>query len=63
MHCEKTYKGDAEDMANCLENLRSMLAQQYHFFVPSADSKVSMLEFSLPMFRMYGELYVDTILE
>ena len=63
MHCEKTYKGDADDMANCLENLRSMLTQQYHFFVPSADSKVSMLEFSLPMFRMYGELYVDTLLE
>ena len=62
MHCQKTYKNDAEDMAPCLENLHSMLTTQYHFFLPS-DSKVSSYEFSLPLFRMYGQLFVDTLLE
>ena len=62
MHCQRTFKGDAEDMAPCLENVHAMLTQQYHFFMPS-DSKVSSYEFSLPLFRMYGELFVDTLLE
>ena len=62
MHCQKTYKNEAEDMAPCLENLHGMLITQYHFFLPS-DSKVSSYEFSLPLFRMYGQLFVDTLLE
>ncbi|XP_078369449.1 uncharacterized protein LOC144653348 [Oculina patagonica] len=49
-------------MVNCLENLRSMLTQQYHFFLP-ADSKASSYEQTLPLFRMYGQLFVDTVLD
>ena len=49
-------------MANCLENLRSMLIAQYHFFLPE-DSKPSSSEQALPLFRMYGQLYVDTLLD
>ncbi len=65
-HCKDTYKSDADadDMANCLENLRSMLIQQYHFFVPEpADTRASSFEQTLPLFRMYGELFVDTIVD
>jgi len=61
-HCKDTYKSDPDDMANCLENLRSMLIQQYHFFVPE-DSKPSSYEQTLPLFCMYGQLYVDAILD
>lgn len=62
MHCQKTYQGDADDIAPCLENVNAMLTQQYHFFMPS-DSRLSSYEFSLPLFRMYGELFVDTVME
>ncbi|KAL9971905.1 hypothetical protein ACROYT_G018126 [Oculina patagonica] len=61
-HCKDTYKSDPDDMMNCLENLRSMLIQQYHFFLP-ADSKASSYEQTLPLFRMYGQLFVDTLLD
>ena len=61
-HCKDTYKSDPDDMANCLENLRSMLIAQYHFFLPE-DSKPSSYEQTLPLFRMYGQLYVDTLLD
>ena len=62
MYCQKTYQGDADEIAPCLENVHAMLTQQYHFFLPS-DSRVSSYEFSLPLFRMYGELFVDTVME
>ncbi|KAJ7388818.1 hypothetical protein OS493_035375 [Desmophyllum pertusum] len=61
-HCQDTYKDDAEEMAPCLENLRAMLSQQYHFFLPEGDSP-SAYEQTLPLFRMYGQLYVDTLLD
>ena len=61
-HCKNTYKDDADDMATCLENLRSMLIQQYHFFLPE-NERASSYEQSLPLFRMYGQLYVDTLLD
>ncbi|KAL9971906.1 hypothetical protein ACROYT_G018127 [Oculina patagonica] len=63
-HCKDTYKSDPDDMVNCLENLRSMLIQQYHFFVPEpADTRASSYEQTLPLFRMYGQLFVDTLLD
>ena len=61
-HCKDTYKSDPDDMANCLENLRSLLIAQYHFFLPG-DSKPRSYEQTLPLFRMYGQLYVDTLLD
>ena len=61
-HCRNTYKDDADDMTTCLENVRAMLVAQYHFFLPE-DEKASSYEQTLPLFRMYGQLYVDTLLD
>ena len=61
-HCKDTYKDDVDDMSACLENLRAMIAEQYHFFLPE-DDKASSCEQTLPLFRMYGQLFVDTILD
>lgn len=61
-HCRNTYKDDADDMKPCLENVRSMLVSQYHFFLPE-DENASSYEQTLPLFRMYGQLYVDTLLD
>ena len=61
-HCKDTYKKDADDMSNCLENLRAMMVNQYHFFLPQ-DAKASTYEQTLPLFRMYGQLFVDTVLD
>lgn len=36
-HCKDTYKNDSDDMSTCLENLRAMMAGQYHFFLPEND--------------------------
>lgn len=63
MYCQKTYKNDAEDMAPCLENVNAMLTSEHHNFMPSGGKPVSFYESSLPLFRMYGQLYVDTLLE
>lgn len=63
MYCQKTYKNDAEDMAPCLENVNALLTSQYHNFLPPDGKPVSFYESSLPLFRMYGQLYVDTLLE
>ncbi|PFX33448.1 hypothetical protein AWC38_SpisGene1735 [Stylophora pistillata] len=62
MYCQKTYK-NAEDMAPCLENVNALLTSQYHNFLPPDGKPVSFYESSLPLFRMYGQLYVDTLLE
>ena len=61
-HCKDTYKNDADDMSNCLENLRAMMVEQYHFFLPE-DDQASSYEQTLPLFRMYGQLFVDTVLD
>ena len=61
-HCKDTYKKDADDMSHCLENLRAMMVEQYHFFLPE-DDKASSYEQTLPLFRMYGQLFVDTVLD
>ena len=61
-HCQDTYKDDAEEMAPCLENLRAMLSQQYHFFLPEGETP-NAYEQTLPLFRTYGQLYVDTLLD
>ena len=61
-HCKNTYKNDPDDMSTCLENLRAMLLEQYHFFLPE-DDKASSYEQTLPLFRMYGQLFVDTVLD
>ncbi|KAJ7376831.1 hypothetical protein OS493_031979 [Desmophyllum pertusum] len=37
-HCQDAYKGDADELAHCLENLRAMLSQQYHFFLPEGET-------------------------
>ena len=61
-HCKDTYKNDPDDMSTCLENLRAMIVEQYHFFLPEND-KASSYEQALPLFRMYGQLFVDTVLD
>lgn len=61
-HCKDTYKKDPDDMSTCLENLRAMMAGQYHFFLPGND-KARYYEQTLPLFRMYGQLFVDTVLD
>lgn len=61
-YCKDTYKDYADEMSACLENLRAMMAQQYHFFLPK-DDKASSYEQTLPLFRMYGQLFVDTVLD
>ena len=61
-HCKDTYKDYADEMSACLENLRAMMAQQFHFFLPK-DDKASSYEQTLPLFRMYGQLFVDTVLD
>ena len=61
-HCKNTYKYDPDDMSACLENLRALMAQQYNFFLPK-DDKASSYEQTLPLFRMYGQLFVDTVLD
>ena len=61
-HCTDSYKTRANEMAVCLENLRAMLSQQYHFFMPEGETP-SAYEQTLPLFRMYGQLYVDTLLD
>ena len=61
-HCKDIYKDDADDMSTCLENLRAMMVEQYHFFLPE-DEKASSYEQTLPLFRMYGQLFVDTVLD
>ncbi|KAJ7388814.1 hypothetical protein OS493_035371 [Desmophyllum pertusum] len=38
------------------------LSQQYHFFLPEGETP-SAYEQTLPLFRMYGQLYVDTLLD
>lgn len=63
MYCQKTYKNDAQDMAPCLENVNAMLTSHYHNFLLEDGKPVSVYESSLPLFRMYGQLYVDTLLE
>ena len=60
-HCKDTYKNDP-DMSTCLENLRAMMVEQYHLFLPESD-KASSCEQTLPLFRMYGQLFVDTVLD
>ena len=61
-HCNNTYKEDPDDMSACLENLRALMAQQYNFFLPK-DEKASSYEQTLPLFRMYGQLFVNTVLD
>ena len=61
-HCKDTYKDDPDDMSTCLENLRAMMVEQYHFFLPENDMARS-YEQTLPLFRMYGQLFVDTVLD
>ena len=61
-HCKNTYKDDPDDMSACLENLRALMEQQYQFFLPK-DEKASSYEQTLPLFRMYGQLFVDTVLD
>jgi len=61
-HCKNTYKDDVDDMSTCLENLRAMMMEHYHFFLPEKD-KDSSYEQTLPLFRMYGQLFVDTVLD
>ena len=61
-HCNDTYREDLDDMSACLENLRALMAHQYNFFLPK-DVKVSTYEQTLPLFRMYGQLFVNTVLD
>ncbi|KAJ7388815.1 hypothetical protein OS493_035372 [Desmophyllum pertusum] len=61
-HRGDSYKERANEMAVCLENLRAMLSQQYLFFMPEGETP-SAYEQTLPLFRTYGQLYVDTLLD
>ena len=61
-HCQYTYKDHVDELGPCLENLRGMLTTQYHFFLPQGETARS-YEQTLPLFRMYGQLYVDTLLD
>ena len=38
------------------------MVEQYHFFLPEND-KASSYEQTLPLFRLYGQLFVDTVLD
>ena len=60
--CKDIYNEGADDMSTCLENLRAMMVEQYHFFLPE-DDKASSYEQTLPLFGMYGQLSVDTVLD
>ena len=62
LYCRNTFTGQAEEMDRCLETLRTTLIQQYHFFMPD-DDDVELNELTLPLFREYGQLFVQTLLE
>ena len=61
-YCRNTFKGHAEEMDQCLGKLRTTLIQQYHFFMPD-ENDVELNELTLPLFREYGQMFVETVLE